>query len=119
MSAIVWDRSPVQLAESLKDWGSLLETRIGRMLASFALEAQAEMKLGRPWQDITGNARRGLRVFVVTQGVHQGKQWIIYFVHSVEYGVHLELGHGGRYAILVPTIELSLPKIRRRLQGIA
>jgi hypothetical protein len=36
----------------------------------------------------------------------------------VEYGKFLELARGGRYAIILPTIERNIPEINRLLREI-
>ena len=112
---IQWTQSPDKLGDRIGSYGELVKTKVGAEAVSFAQDAQSHMRLNRPWQDDTGNARRGLRVPVVKEP----EQIILYFIHSVEYGVNLELNHGGRYAIIVPTIDRMVPELRRRLRGVA
>lgn len=38
--------------------------------------------------------------------------------HSVEYGVWLELANGGRYQVIMPTIENNLGEINRQLRNL-
>ncbi len=69
-------------------------------LASFEGDITGWMGTNAPWQDRTGDARRNLHAWVVptTAGA------ILYVGHGVSYGVFLELGHQGRFAILWPAI---------------
>ena len=68
---------------------------IGRLTAS---EAATKSKAEAKWTDRTSNARQGL------YGRWRAKDKIIEHGHRVDYGVHLELGFNGRFAILEPTI---------------
>lgn len=71
-------------------------------------------KADRPWKDRTGNARRGLNAQVEVTT----KEIVVQLRHGVEYGIFLELGHAGKYAILKPTLEKSRTDIWRLLNGI-
>jgi len=66
-----------------------------------------------PWEDQTGDARAGL-----TAGVEiDGNECSISLQHTVSYGIWLEIRWGGRYAIIIPTIEQLGPEIYREMQG--
>lgn len=71
-------------------------------------------KQNRPWQDRTGNARRGLhsKVVVTTKDI------AIQLHHGVQYGVYLELSRAGKYAILRPTIDANRSRIESMLEKI-
>ena len=72
---------------------------------------EAEAKTNAPWTDRTGNARQGL-----SGGAEiDGDSIVIYVAHSMEYGIYLELSNAGKYAILKPTIERNLERIRKVL----
>lgn len=77
--------------------------------AAKAIEPQAEahMKSNAPWNDITGNARNGLKAQTVisTNGV------AILLFHQVPYGPYLETRWSGRYQIINPTIEIYAPQL--------
>lgn len=68
-----------------------------------AKDFESYAKKNRPWTDRTGNARRSLRGYVETflHGIR------ICIAHGVYYGIHLELAHGKKYAILEPTVRLN------------
>lgn len=61
-------------------------------------------KENRPWTDRTEKARLGLQAQVFWQ---DREHFTIFLGHGpdVEYGIWLEVRWGGRYAILVPTLE--------------
>ncbi len=69
-------------------------------LQSWVGDVTGTMATNAPWTDRTGDARRNLHAWVVS--VAQGA--ILYVGHGVPYGVNLELGHQGRFAVLWPTL---------------
>lgn len=72
------------------------------LMQNIAGHAEAEMKEGAPWTDRTSNARNGLYA-----GVEPGQSKdVLFLAHGVEYGVFLELAHGGNFAILNPTADV-------------
>jgi len=77
------------------------------LMQNMAGQAERDMKRLAPWQDRTGNARNGLHA-----GVMVGKDKFIFFLsHGVDYGVYLELAHGGNYAIVRPTADTYRGKL--------
>jgi len=113
-SQVVWRTPPSVLAARVADYPQIVTSRIGRMLLDEKIDSTRWMKQNRPWNDITGNARRGLRVEVVKQGAG----FDMFFIHSVEYGVGLELDRGGRNAVIIPAIRRAVPRIKSKLKGI-
>lgn len=70
-------------------------------------------KVNRPWTDRTGMARRTLNAYI-----EEDKNVVrIGIAHGVDYGKHLELEHGKKYAILVPTINKFADIILKSFQG--
>lgn len=69
-------------------------------------------KANRPWTDRTGAARQRLHGYVekVANGIR------ICIAHGVPYGIHLELSHEKRYAILEPTVRLKSGDAIRGIQ---
>lgn len=53
------------------------------------------------WTDRTSNARNGL----FARAYRRGKAHGIVLYHSVPYGIWLEVRWGGKYRIIVPTIQ--------------
>jgi len=92
------------------------------------------------WEDRTGNARGGLffavdgfglgtitgtvsaeaRSEMNDVGVESGSDntLIVTLGHTVFYGRYLELSNGGRYAVIMSTIEENLPALSRLVQEI-
>ncbi len=78
------------------------------LLQNWAGQLEGYAKIHAPWTDRTGHARQGLH-----GGVEQeGDRLVLYLSHGVEYGIWLELAHGGNYAIVGPTVEAHLGRIR-------
>ena len=108
---ISWVRPPSVLGDGGRRYAELLETGAGRVAVEESINAQTNMRHDRPWRDVSGNARRGLRSEVEQS---QGKI-TLYFVHSVEYGVYLELARGGRYQVIRPEMRATGDRIKKRL----
>lgn len=69
-------------------------------------------KNNRRWTDRTTNARRGLR----GRAYWQDNQNIVTAVmHSVNYGVWLELAHNKKYAILEESVRANIEELNRAL----
>ena len=66
-----------------------------------------------PWQDQTGDARSGLETAVL---VENGSLSIDLY-HTVDYGIWLEIRWGGKYAIIIPTVEQLGPKLFRKMNN--
>jgi len=84
-----------------------------------APEIQNWMKENRPWTDRTGNARASLTAEVFAEK----KRIVIELTMgrlpndvTLEYARYLEFAHGGKYAIIAPTIDLWTPVIMSDLQ---
>lgn len=85
-----------------------LDGHINRLIAAsvalgqdWAGNLEKEMKQDAPWQDRTGNARKGLK----GSSAMDDDNITITVGHSVDYGVYLELADDGKYAILKPTAD--------------
>ncbi len=89
------------------------------MLKNAGMRMQAEGKRppgqgGAPWKDRTGHARGGL----ISDVVVVDDEIKLRYAHTMEYGIHLEKGHSGRYAELEPRINLHKDQILRNAQEI-
>lgn len=71
-----------------------------------------------PWQDNTGRARR--EIFGEAELDAARHIVTLYLSHgvSVDYGLELETGHGGRYQTIWPTVARNLPAIKAALQEV-
>lgn len=60
-----------------------------------------------PWEDRTGDARAGL-----TTDVYENDGSVfLELAHTVEYGLWLEIIQNGRFAIILPTLEVMAPQV--------
>lgn len=66
-----------------------------------------------PWEDRTGEARQGLGAEYDDDPDEPG----ISLFHTVEYGIWLEVRWGGKYAIIIPTVEFLGPGMMAELKG--
>jgi hypothetical protein len=67
-----------------------------------ATEALDYAKEQAPWEDRTGDAREGLDTDVRWEG--ETIVWELY--HTVDYGLYLETIQNGKFAIIMPTLEM-------------
>jgi hypothetical protein len=104
MSAtVVWKTPPDSLAKEVFRYGRLVLEGLWSLMDLFAARAEALAKQIAPWNDQTGAARQGLRGF--SQASATGAT--LYLVHSVFYGIYLEMGTSkmGPYPTISPTLE--------------
>lgn|GEM_PF-988540 len=66
-----------------------------------------EAQANAPWNDITGFARAGLSINVSRDGA----LITLTLYHTMYYGIYLELRWGGRYAIIMPTLQANYGNI--------
>lgn len=112
---IYWMTPPSVLAKTLKSYDLKVKYGIRLLAEYFAQKMQDESRQGAPWQDRTGNARSGL--FTITEQAATDLVTIyLSHAHTVYYGVFLELANGGKYAVIMPTIQRNLPEIERQLK---
>lgn len=114
MASIEWDVHPDTLARNIKKYGDRVMPAVLAIAKYIAAKSQNEMRTNAPWEDRTGNARSGL--FSVAEQM-SAELVVIYLSHghTIEYGAALELSRGGKYAIIVPTMEKMYPEIKRML----
>lgn len=115
-----------EVTSGLYDFAVFTRRRLRDYMNDKCLDLEVYMKNNRPWQDRTGNARRGLKAeFVDDKPADSFKELQIKVMHTVEYGVFLE--YNGEFnpsylprrrPILVPTMEKQFPEIIRGMQGI-
>lgn len=80
---------------------------------TWAANAESKMKQNKRWTDQTSNAKNGL----FGDADFTGGQIVAVLGHSVEYGKYLELGFGGRYAVIMPTITAEAPSLQRYIDA--
>lgn len=117
-TGIHWVTPPSALATAIERYGERVLVAVTAVAGRIASAMEAEAKATAPWTDRTGNARSGL--FGTAERDAAQKLVVIYLSHGpdIDYGIWLELAHGGRFAVVAPVIERMLPQIRADLQAI-
>lgn len=77
----------------------------------FAREVEDYAKENAPWEDRTGEARSGLKAI----GEQRLTTYSITLYHTADYGIWLEVRWDGKYAIIVPTLEVMGPRLMEAL----
>lgn len=134
-----WVISPSkQLVPNIKDYGRKVLVAVQAVANYWGQMIQDAARQEAAWEDRTGNARSGLFFAVdgfgldpiigtVTAEAQSEKTdttiesgdndtLIITLGHTVFYGKFLELSNGGRYAIIMSTIEENLSSLQQMLQ---
>lgn len=88
-----------------------LSHRVENEVLDTAVDALEYAKANASWADRTGDAREGLDVDVSWQG----KVIVWEMFHTVDYGLYLETRWNGKYAIIMPTLEMFAPQVGRSL----
>lgn len=111
MSGIGYTFSFDDLAEKFAKMGNDLIRKIGDDTHYWAQETENAMRKNAHWTDRSGAARRGL-----FHDMERSANTITArFGHTVDYGQFLELSNGGKYAIVMPTVQAMLPKLEEKL----
>lgn len=113
-----WVKAPeAELMPNIQGYGTKVLVAVRAVADFMAQKMQGEMRANAPWEDRTGNARSGL--FSVTEEIGRDavRIWLSHG-HTVFYGQFLELAHGKRYAVIMPTIEANLGEIEGMLKRI-
>lgn len=109
-----WIRPPTQ-AWSSQRYIVALDNAVAGVLTTWAPTIEADAKLHARWTDRTGNARQTLAAIAYRRQPHLHalilRQWM-------SYGKWLELRWGGRYAIVLPTLQVYYEDIWRSAKGL-
>jgi len=97
-----------QLIKSLTDIGGHLVHVLESGLSEVADLMESDAKRDAPWTDRTGNARRTMTGFVTCEN---DNVLVVGVAGHMHYSPDLELRHGKRYAVLVPTVDRYAPTI--------
>lgn len=97
------------------------DQKVKRLIGSEFIYAEGESvdfaKSHAPWMDQSGNARAGLHA--KANPVNGGQAFELVLAHSVPYGIWLEVRFSGKYAIIMPTLNiignLMIQRIAERL----
>ncbi len=111
-----WVKPPeAELIPNIELYGNRVTVAVKAVADFWAQTCQADMRGSAPWTDRTGNARSGLFA-LATMAASDLVRIYLSHGHSVYYGIFLEVCHGKRYAIIMPTIQRNLPELERMLK---
>ena len=135
-----WKVSPKVIASGLEQYGRKALIAVQAVANYWGQSIQDAARDKAVWEDRTGNARGGLFFAVDGFGmtpivgevtaearsemsdvtVESGSKdtLVITLAHTVFYGKFLELKNGGRYAIIMSTIENNLGSLERQVQAL-
>jgi hypothetical protein len=135
---IHWVQPPETLIPKISEYGKKVLAAIHAIACYWGQMVQDSARQNAPWQDRTGNARTGLFYAVdgfgqapvvgqVSAGAASKKTdsvtisgdentLIICLSGTVYYSRFLELSNGGKYAIIMSTIEANLPMLEKMLR---
>lgn len=109
-----WKRPPSVLVKALDVYDSRVMQAVASVAAYFEPILETHAKQTAPWTDRTGNARQTL--FSASELAETVVR--LYLSHGMEYGVYLELGFQGRYAVILPTLQAHYGQIGSMLRDI-
>ncbi len=111
-------RPPEGLARAIEQYGNKVLVAVQAVAGRVATAMQNDARANASWTDRTGNARSGL-FGVATRDMAQ-KLVIIYLSHGpdLDYPLWLELANGGKYSIIMKTVEAHLPELKADLDAI-
>lgn len=140
-SGFQWVVAPKdQLIPNIERYGRRALAAVQAIATYWGQSIQDEARRNARWTDRTGNARGGL--FFAVDGFGMGtvigqvtpearsemkdtsvesgndQVLIVTLAHTVYYGRFLELSNGGRYAIVMSTMEANLPRLERLVKEI-
>ena len=110
--SLEWEKDT--LRPKLDKFDERAKKAINQVFAYWGVRASSEMRQNARWVDRTGNARAGLVVIGTGSGSDarfgEGR-FVLHFIHSMPYGVWLEVRWSGRYAVIGPTMASVAPKL--------
>jgi len=112
---IVWTTPPEVLARNIEAYGDRMIKAVYAVAEYCAQAIQDDAKRNASWQDRTGNARLMLQGEV---DKFSEEVVVIYLVHGMDYGKWLELANGGKYKIIMPTLEAHYNRVMAMLRSV-
>lgn len=91
-----------------------MDAALGALMEFESGNVQDYMRSNAPWTDRTSNARGGL--FAVAKSSF-GQHTIVCY-HTVNYGIWLEVAHGGKYRIIQPTVQIEGKRVMGSVRGL-
>lgn len=97
------------LGDGAREYIGRKQAGLYALLQNWAGQMDGYAKEHAPWTDRTSHARQSLHGGVDIRG----DQFYLYLSHGIEYGLWLEVANSGNYAIVGPTVDVHLPRIRQ------
>lgn len=97
------------LGDQAREYLDRKKAGLNALLQNWAGTMEGYAKSHAPWTDRTGHARQSLHAGVDVRDDQQ----VLFLSHGVEYGIWLELARGGNHAIVGPTADAHLSRIRQ------
>jgi hypothetical protein len=110
-TGVIWEVPPSLLAKNTADYAKRLYGAVVTLAEFFANKMEAYAKQHAPWTDRTGHARQSL----VGRSLPTAAAVAIVLASLAEYGIWLEIAHGGVWGIILPTIQAHLGEIQAAL----
>jgi hypothetical protein len=114
---VTWISPPSgTLIPNIERYETHVRNAIHYLADTLAQKMQGEAQSGAPWNDVTGAARQGL----LGQAVKAATEVIVYLMHTVFYGVFLELGTSkmAPRPIILPVLQANYPYVMAELRRI-
>lgn len=110
--AIQFDLEPLEAGVAA--FNPKFESYVTAVVDRQSTVAEAWMKSNARWRDRTGNARAGLR----GNPGREDDSWFIDLMGGVPYQIWLEVRWSGKYAIIVPALQVQGRALMRNLGGL-
>lgn len=102
------------LTQGIANFAFKTSNAMGEIAVDFANDLLDYAVKNAPWEDRTGDARAGLATTVVVRN----ESLEVDLFHTIDYGIWLEVRWGGKYAIIIPTVETLGPRLLEKMNGI-
>ncbi len=113
-ASIQWSPHPNVLRFRITQTNRRFFVGLGQLINAVALRGESLAKTQAPWTDRTGAARAGLAGSAAT-GPAESEVVLSY---NVDYGIWLELANQGRYATVIPTMQVMVGELGNGLRGL-
>lgn len=103
-----WQVSPEQAFNAMTNqYVQDIRAAIAGVLLRFEPEVESWLKNNAPWTDRTGNLRQSMWA----EFQQFALDLALVFDYGLDYGVFLELGNSGAYAVTGPALDYFAPRI--------
>jgi environmental stress-induced protein Ves len=113
VSRFQWQRRPSQAWDKTA-WINAMAVAVEAALQVWSPQIESYAKRNARWRDRTANARQTLAAFTF----YDGGERTVYLImkQHMDYGVWLELKNGGRYAIVMESMQMHYAQVWNQVQ---